>query len=92
MNAPLLAGKTALITGASRGIGLGIAHSLARNGVQCILVGRDPHTLDAKLIQLSKAESQHERFAGDVAAQETWAKFEQDNVSSPLTLDWFGGS
>lgn len=80
MNAPLLAGKTALITGASRGIGLGITHSLARNGVKCILIGRDPHTLDAKLAQLSTAEEKHERFAGDVAAQETWAKFEAENV------------
>lgn len=86
MNAPLLAGKTALITGASRGIGLGITHSLARNGVKCILIGRDPNTLDAKLAQLSTAEEKHERFAGDVAAHETWAKFEEENVYPPFLL------
>jgi len=79
MTFPLLTGKTAIITGASRGIGLGITHSLARNGVSCILLGRDPHTLDAKLAQLP-GPGAHTRFTGDVASQETWAKFEQENV------------
>lgn len=41
-----LKGKTALVTGASRGIGRAIALALAAQGVQClILVGRDQHRL-----------------------------------------------
>lgn len=37
-----LAGKTALITGASRGIGLAIARTLAREGVPLTLLSRTP--------------------------------------------------
>ena len=78
MNVPLLAGKTALITGASRGIGLGITHLLAKNGVSCILVGRNAETLDAKVGELPSGG--HFRFSGDVASVNTWAKFENENV------------
>ena len=35
-----LAGKTAVITGASRGIGLAIAHALAREGCHLVITGR----------------------------------------------------
>ena len=81
MNAPLLAGKTALITGASRGIGLGITHSLARNGVNCILLGRNAETLDAQIATLSSGK--HRRFVGDVASTEVWSTFEAQNVRLP---------
>jgi NAD(P)-dependent dehydrogenase (short-subunit alcohol dehydrogenase family) len=40
-----LLGKTALVTGASRGIGLAIAQALAQHGARIILCGRDSHTL-----------------------------------------------
>jgi short-subunit dehydrogenase len=79
MNAPLLAGKTAVITGASRGIGLGITLSLAKNGVSCILVGRDSKTLNAKLAELPSGG--HSTFAGDVASVNTWSRFETENVA-----------
>jgi short-subunit dehydrogenase len=36
-----LAGKTAMVTGASRGIGLGLAKALADSGANPILVARD---------------------------------------------------
>lgn len=41
-----LTGKTALITGGSKGIGLGAAELLAEAGVNVILVSRDQATLD----------------------------------------------
>lgn len=83
MNAPGLAGKRALITGASRGIGLGIARTLARNGVSCILMGRQAETLDAQLPTLPSGE--HSRIVGDVASPETWAVFEAQNVLSSVS-------
>ena len=44
---PDLAGKVAVVTGASRGIGAGTAQALAANGVAVALVGRDEHALAA---------------------------------------------
>ncbi|KAG4444442.1 hypothetical protein IFR05_000033 [Cadophora sp. M221] len=41
-----LANKTSLITGASRGIGAAIAQAFAREGVKCILVGRNRALLE----------------------------------------------
>ena len=41
-----LAGKTALVTGASRGIGASIAQELAREGVRVCLAARDRSRLD----------------------------------------------
>jgi NADP-dependent 3-hydroxy acid dehydrogenase YdfG len=41
-----LAGRTAVVTGASRGIGLAIARRLVANGARVVLLARDPHALD----------------------------------------------
>jgi gluconate 5-dehydrogenase len=41
-----IAGRTALITGSSRGIGFAIARGLAAEGVQVVLHGRDESTLE----------------------------------------------
>ncbi len=42
-----LSGKRAIVTGASRGIGLAVAVALAAEGVRVALVGRDLRTLTA---------------------------------------------
>ena len=47
-----LTGKTAVITGGSRGIGLGITRELARNGCRVVIAGRDPQALEAAITQL----------------------------------------
>jgi len=78
MSGPILAGKTALITGASRGIGLGITHSLARNGASCILVGRNPDALEAGIKELPAGR--HSSLVGDVSSVDLWNKFETENV------------
>ena len=57
--------KTALITGASRGLGLAIAHALADRGWNLIINGRNPEKLlnaQKNLAQKTKVEA----LSGDV--------------------------
>ncbi|MGX7895959.1 SDR family NAD(P)-dependent oxidoreductase [Tsuneonella sp. HG222] len=70
-----LAGKVALVTGAVSGIGLGIAKSLAREGVRVALGYRRPDQLEIALEQLSGAglgDVLPVRL--DVASQQDWAE------------------
>jgi len=46
MTNPMLAGRTALVTGATRGIGRAIATEMARAGVRLTLVARDQRQLE----------------------------------------------
>lgn len=48
-----LTGKRAIVTGASRGIGLAIARQLAREGVDVVLVGRDGDPLARAAAELA---------------------------------------
>jgi NAD(P)-dependent dehydrogenase (short-subunit alcohol dehydrogenase family) len=50
-----LTGRTALVTGASRGIGREIALALAGAGAQIAINGRDPATLDAARAEIEAA-------------------------------------
>jgi 3-oxoacyl-[acyl-carrier protein] reductase len=50
-----LKGKTAIITGASRGIGRAIAESLAREGVQLVIAARGKEALDQTASEIAKA-------------------------------------
>lgn len=52
------AGKTALVTGASRGIGLAIAEELAREGCTVVITARDPRQLKAAAAGISKRNRQ----------------------------------
>ena len=52
MDKPLLAEKSALITGASRGIGFAIAQRLGQLGVQIAICGRNQNTLDKACMRL----------------------------------------
>ncbi|MDL9935841.1 SDR family oxidoreductase [Gordonia sp. ABSL1-1] len=50
-----LTGKSALVTGASRGIGLGIATELARRGAAVVITGRKPEPLTAAAEEIRTA-------------------------------------
>jgi 3-oxoacyl-[acyl-carrier protein] reductase len=66
---PLLAGRTALVTGSSRGIGLAIARALAAHGADVALHGRrDPAALAAQAAALAAEFGVRTlALAGDVA-------------------------
>lgn len=58
MNPFSVEGKLALVTGATRGIGLGAAQALAQSGAGVILVGRDESELKRVAEEMSKSSSQ----------------------------------
>lgn len=53
---PRFAGRTAIVTGASRGIGLAIAQRLVDGGARVVITGRDAGALDAAVAQLGGPE------------------------------------
>ena len=69
----LLAGKKAIITGSSRGIGAAIAERFAQEGARCILVGRNEGRLMSVKERLWKVDGEeHVVKVGDVGDGEFW--------------------
>ena len=62
-----LSGRTALITGSTRGIGLALAHGLGEAGAGVIVNGREPTAVDAAVRQLQAAGVDAHGAAFDVA-------------------------
>ena len=69
MSTELLAGRICLITGSSRGIGLGVARVFAENGASVILHGRDEKVLRQSLAELSEPK-QHSYITADINTPE----------------------
>lgn len=67
---PALFDKRALVTGGSRGIGLGISQAFAAAGASVVLIARDAERLAAA--QKTLACGPHRVIAGDVGAAEFW--------------------
>jgi gluconate 5-dehydrogenase len=65
-----LDGRTALITGGSRGLGRAIAAAFAQAGADLILVSRDEHSLDRARIELEGLGRWVGVVAGDVSMPE----------------------
>ncbi|MDB5730520.1 MAG: 3-oxoacyl-ACP reductase [Variovorax sp.] len=69
-----IAGRTALVCGASKGLGLGCAQALVREGVNVVIVARGAEALDAAAMQLRAASAGgagHAPFVKPVAADIT---------------------
>jgi short-subunit dehydrogenase len=62
-----LAGRNAIVTGASRGIGVYIARALAARGVHVALSARTPEPIEALAAELREAGVRAIAVAGDVA-------------------------
>ena len=79
----VLTGKTALVTGASRGIGLAIARGLGRAGAHVIMVGRDPSRIEQAAAELGKEGLRVEARALDVADEDAVSRL-FEGLSGPV--------
>lgn len=64
-----LAGKVAIVTGASRGLGFAMAKAMATAGAHVVLNSRDQAALDAKVAELKAAGLSAEAIAADAAIE-----------------------
>lgn len=62
-----LAGRRALVTGASRGIGLAVARSLSERGAEVWMAARGRERLDAAVAELASAGSRAHALVADVS-------------------------
>jgi len=69
-----LTGRTAVITGASRGLGEAMAKALAESGAQIALVARDVKKLEGVRDAIRKQGGTAELFIGDVTREEDVAR------------------
>jgi NAD(P)-dependent dehydrogenase (short-subunit alcohol dehydrogenase family) len=76
-----LAGRTAVITGASKGIGRAIAQALAAEGVRIALVSRDRQLLDAVVAEIAAGGGQAHAFPADVTSEQQVRDVERDIVA-----------
>jgi NAD(P)-dependent dehydrogenase (short-subunit alcohol dehydrogenase family) len=73
-----LAGRTALITGASKGIGKAIAMALAAEGARVALVSRDRARLEEAAAEIGAAGGECGVFPADVGSEEQVAGVQRD--------------
>ena len=71
---PPLTGKVAIVTGASRGIGRGIAMRLAREGAAVMLCARNPAMLDGAVREIAEAGGKAAALALDLRLLESPVK------------------
>lgn len=80
-----IAGKSVIVTGASKGIGKGIASVFARNGAKVLIVSRNLSEAEACSAELNKAGGQTKAFTADVT------KLADMQAMAEKAADEFGG-
>jgi short-subunit dehydrogenase len=81
-------GKTALITGASSGIGRAFAHTLAQRGMSVVLVARSQARLHALATELSERyQIRAEVIAADLIQQDAIRQIQHEVELRGLAID-----
>ncbi|MFF3751685.1 SDR family NAD(P)-dependent oxidoreductase [Streptomyces sp. NPDC002018] len=86
-NSQMLTGKSALITGASSGVGARAAHVFAREGASVVLMARREERLAAVTEEVRRAGGKAEYVVGDVASSSDMARAVRTAVESFGGLD-----
>jgi NAD(P)-dependent dehydrogenase (short-subunit alcohol dehydrogenase family) len=73
-----LAGRTALVTGAGKGLGKAIALALAAEGAKVALVARTVADLDALAAEIASRGGEARGFQADVTSEEQVSRLESD--------------
>jgi NAD(P)-dependent dehydrogenase (short-subunit alcohol dehydrogenase family) len=82
-----LTGKTGLITGASKGLGKAMAHSLGAAGVKLALVSRNKKQLEDVAAEVHQAGGDAHVFVADVTREDQVAALEKDVAAAFPRLD-----
>jgi len=83
----LLEGKTAVITGSSRGLGFAIARAFAEQGASVVLAARTAETLQSAVTELKNQGYRAEGFVCDTAKLEDVERLAQGAVAAFGHLD-----
>jgi len=85
---PGLAGRVAVVTGGSRGIGAAVAGTLAAHGVAVAVAGRDRQALDAVVAAIGQAGGNAHAVVADVTNPNALlaARTETERVLGPVEL------
>ena len=89
MNNPLfdLTGRTALVTGSSRGLGRAMAEGLATAGARLILNGTDPAKVDVAVAEFRAAGHKAEAAAFDVTSEADVVRVFKDLDAKGIDVD-----
>lgn len=82
-------GKTAVVTGATNGIGLGTVRLLAREGARIAACGLGPADLDPVIAELKHAGADATGMAADLGGKDGWKPLLADIRAKFGTVDYF---
>ncbi|MEW6130619.1 MAG: SDR family NAD(P)-dependent oxidoreductase [Acidobacteriota bacterium] len=82
-----LTGQTAIVTGASSGIGEAIARHLARDGATVVITARRQERLDKLKLEIEQAGGKALRFAGDINGDEFRKQLVDETMTATGRID-----